>query len=234
MYLVHETCTLYGCQVAGERLSKTAVAERALRLGDDEGLDAVTIRRLAQELGVTPMALYWHFKNKDELLLGVVDHVLADVRADRSAADPWPKQLRAMLAVLVDVMRQHPVLPDLLTAVDKTLAASFSRATDDALALLTQGGFTVQESYWVASYLLQGAIGLVAMQPDCPPALPAGEVAEWRRQRRLALECLPADRFPMLVAFGHTFADEPDLERYYAFGIDLLMSGVEASAAATS
>jgi TetR/AcrR family tetracycline transcriptional repressor len=234
MYLVHETCTLYGCQVAGERLSKTAVAERALRLGDDEGLDAVTIRRLAQELGVTPMALYWHFKNKDELLLGVVDHVLADVRADRSAADPWPKQLRAMLEVLVGVMRRHPVLPDLLNSVDKTLATSFSRATNDALALLTQGGFTVQESYWVASYLLKGAIGLVAMQPDCPPALPAGEVAEWRRQRRIALECLPADQFPMLVAFGQTFADEPDLERYYAFGVDLLMSGVEASAAAIS
>src|SRR5690348_12640763 len=67
MYLVHETCTLYGCQVAGEKLSKAAVAERALRLGDEEGVEAVTIRRLAQELGVTPMALYWHFKNKDDL-----------------------------------------------------------------------------------------------------------------------------------------------------------------------
>src|SRR4051812_103308 len=97
MYLVHETCTLYGCQVATERLSKAAVAERALRLGDEEGLDAVTIRRLAQELGVTPMALYWHFKNKDELLLGIVDHALSAVRADRAASDPWPKQLRAMV-----------------------------------------------------------------------------------------------------------------------------------------
>src|SRR5689334_2373748 len=103
MYLVYETCTLYGCQVAGEKLSRAAVAERALRLGDDEGLDAVTIRRLAQELGVTPMALYWHFKNKDELLLGVINHVLADVRSDRAAADPWAVQLRAMLATLVDV-----------------------------------------------------------------------------------------------------------------------------------
>jgi len=206
------------------------VAERALRLGDDEGLDAVTIRRLAQELGVTPMALYWHFKNKDELLLGVIDHVLADVRSDRGIADPWAKQLRAMLETLVGVMRRHPVLPELLFAVDKARATSFTRATNDSLALLSEAGFSIQEGYWIASYLLHGAIGLVAAQPDCPPALPADEVAEWRRQRRIALECLPADQFPMLVAFGATFAGEPDPERYYAFGIDVLMAGVEATA----
>src|SRR3954471_4164168 len=114
MYFVYQTCTLYGCQVAGERLSKTAVAERALRLGDKEGLEAVTIRRLAQELGVTPMALYWHFKNKDELLVGIVDHALSTVRADRAVADPWPKQLRAMVEALIRAMREHPALADLM------------------------------------------------------------------------------------------------------------------------
>jgi TetR/AcrR family tetracycline transcriptional repressor len=230
MYVVYDTCTLYGCQVAVERLSKTAVAERALRLGDEEGLEAVTIRRLAQELGVTPMALYWHFKNKDELLLGIVDHVLAGVRTDRAAADPWAKQLRAMVEALVAVMRAHPSLPDLLHAIEKTDAMSFTRATDDALALLTRAGFTVQEGYWVASHLLHSAIGLVAGQPDCPSTVPPEQAPEWRRQRRLELERLPADQFPMLVAFGACYAEEPDPERYFAFGIDLLMAGVEATA----
>ena len=230
MYLVHETCTLYGCQVVGERLTKAAVAERALRLGDEEGLEAVTIRRLAQELGVTPMALYWHFKNKDELLLGIVDHVLADLRADREAADPWQQQLRAMVEVLVGAMRAHPSLPDLLHAVDKGAAPSFNRATDDALALLARAGFDVQEGYWVSMYLLHGAIGLVAGQPDCPANVPAEQAPEWRRQKRLAFERLPADQFPMLVAFAGCYAEEPDPERYFAFGIDLLMSSVEATA----
>jgi AcrR family transcriptional regulator len=206
------------------------VAERALRLGDEEGLDAITIRRLAQELGVTPMALYWHFKNKEELLLGIVDHALTGVRADRSADDPWQKQLRAMVEAVVDVMRRHPVLPDLLHVADKKEATSFARASDDALAVLGRAGFGVQEGYWIATYLLHGAIGLVEGQPDCPPTLPAAEVTEWRRQRRIELECLPADRFPMLVKYGATLADEPDPERYYAFGIDLLVAGVEATA----
>ncbi|GGQ50522.1 TetR/AcrR family transcriptional regulator [Couchioplanes azureus] len=218
--------------MAVERLSKAAVAERALRLGDEEGLEAVTVRRLAKELGVTPMALYWHFKNKDELLLGIVDHAFAGVRADRAATDPWPRQLRAMMETLVTVMREHPILPDLLMSVEKDQVESFSRATDDALALLTQAGFTVEEGYWAASYLLHGAIGLVAGQPGCPARVPPGEAAEWRRQRRLQLERLPADRFPMLVAFAETYHREPDIDRYFAFGVDLLLSAVEATARA--
>src|SRR6201987_4268065 len=101
------------------RLSKATVVERALALADAGGLEAITIRRLAQELGVTPMALYWHFKNKDELLLGLTDHVMADVRADRSATDPWPTQVPAMAEALGRAMPAPPCLPDLLTAVDK-------------------------------------------------------------------------------------------------------------------
>jgi AcrR family transcriptional regulator len=213
-------------------LTKAAVAERALRLGDEDGLEAVTIRRLAQELGVTPMALYWHFKNKDELLLGIVDHMLSGVRTDRAGTDPWQRQLRTMVEALVGLMRAHPTLSELLFSVEKNRSASFTRATDDALALLTHAGFTVQESYWVASQLMHGAIGLISAQPDCPSVVPPAQAPEWRRQRRLELERLPADEFPMLVAFSATYKDEPDPDRYFRFGVDLLMAGVEAMARA--
>ncbi|BCY13955.1 TetR family transcriptional regulator [Actinoplanes sp. L3-i22] len=213
-----------------ERLSKATVAERALRLADEEGLDAITIRRLAKELGVTPMALYWHFKNKDELLLGVVDYVLSDVRSDRTAGDPWQKQLRAILETVIGVMRAHPSLPDLLHSTDKTQTPNFTRATNDTLALLGAAGFDVEESYWIAMYLLNGAMGLVGGQPDCPASVPADQADEWRRQKRVQLECLPADRFPMMIEFAKTYRRAPDVERYYAFGLDLLISGVESMA----
>ena len=52
------------------RLSKRAVVDRALELADTDGVEALTIRRLAQDLGVTPMALYWHFRSKEALLEG--------------------------------------------------------------------------------------------------------------------------------------------------------------------
>jgi TetR/AcrR family transcriptional regulator, tetracycline repressor protein len=218
--------------VVGERLTRAAVAERALRLADAEGLEALTIRRLAQELGVTPMALYWHFKNKDELLLGITDHALGAVKATRDPHDPWQRQLRAMVEALVALMREHPCLPALLQVVDKQQAASFARATNDALALLEQAGFELRESYWVAGYLLQGATALVAGEPErCPADLSQAEAAEWRRQRRLALEKLPPDEYPMVVSFARTLEHEPDLKHYYDLGVDLIMAGVEAVSA---
>jgi TetR/AcrR family transcriptional regulator, tetracycline repressor protein len=213
-----------------EKLTRTAVLERAAKLADAEGLDTVTIRRLAQELGVTPMALYWHFKNKDELLVGLADHLLDGVKATRSPDDPWLQQLRAMVEALLDVMRVHPSLPELLMLIDKSHATAFTRATNDALDLLSRGGYDLEEGYWVSSYLLHGAIGLVEAQPGCPTTMTPPEAEEWRRQRRLALESLPVGQFPMMVAFAGTLQREPDIERYFAFGIDVLMSGVEAMA----
>jgi AcrR family transcriptional regulator len=228
MYFVYETRTLYSCQVVTDRLTRAAVLERAAKLADADGLDAVTIRRLAQELGVTPMALYWHFKNKDELLVGLADHLLADVKATRDPGDPWLKQLRAMVESLLVVIRAHPSLTELLMLIDKRYATAFTRATNDALALLKDAGFDIEEGYWVSSYLLHGVIGLVEAQPGCPTTMGPAEADEWRRQRRLQLESLPADQFPMMVAFAGTFAREPDVERYFAFGLDLLMSAVDA------
>jgi TetR/AcrR family transcriptional regulator, tetracycline repressor protein len=224
-------CTLYSCQVVTDRLSRATVAEHALKLADAEGLDSVTIRRLAQELGVTPMALYWHFKNKDELLLGIADHVLAGVKATRDPGDPWLEQLRAMVEALVGVMREHLSLPALFQLVNKEQSASFTRAMNDALELLTRGGLGLDQAHWTASYLLQGSIGLVAAQPGCPTMMTPEQATEWRRQKRLTLEKLPPGEYGMLVAFARTLEREPDIEQYYQFGVDLLMAAVETAAA---
>ncbi|GGN61276.1 TetR family transcriptional regulator [Actinoplanes lobatus] len=218
--------------MTGDRLTKAAVAERALRLADEEGLEAVTVRRLAKELGVTPMALYWHFKNKDELFLGMVDHMLSGVRSDPRAGESWQKRLRAVVETVIGVMRAHPSLPTLLHSVDKTRTESFNRATNDTLALLTEAGFTVEEGFWVATYLLNGCIGIVGAQPGCPPGLPPEQEPEWRRQKRVQLEGMPAARFPMMIELAASYRDEPDMERYYAFCADLLLAAVESMAAA--
>jgi TetR/AcrR family transcriptional regulator, tetracycline repressor protein len=216
--------------VGSDRLTRAAVAEHALKLADAEGLDSVTIRRLAQELGVTPMALYWHFKNKDELFVGLVDHALAGVKATRDPSDPWQHQLRSMVESLIAVMREHPSLTDLLHGMELREAVSFARATNDALELLTRGGYGLDEGYWAASYLLHGCIGLVSAQPGCPSTMTPPEATEWRRQKRLALELLPRDEYPMLVAFARTLESEPDVERYYQFGVDLLIGAITSSA----
>ena len=66
------------------------MVDRALALGDAEGLEAVTIRRMRHELGVTPMALYWHFRNKEELLAGLADQIWAELDTDVDPSAAWP------------------------------------------------------------------------------------------------------------------------------------------------
>ena len=214
-----------------ERLSRLSLVEKAVELADAESLESVTVRRLAQELGVTPMALYWHVKNKDQLLVCVADHLLTEVTAEFDAAAPWNARLRVMVEALVGVMRRHRYMPGLFTMVEKQELPSFRRATDTALNLLCEAGFTLSEGYSVSIYLLHGAMALVDSEPGHPEACSPEQAAESRRQKRLALELLPADQFPRIVEYARTMEEEPDVDAYYAFGLDLLMSGVEAMAA---
>ena len=136
------TCTSYSCQVTSSsrtagtkpepgpadadrtRLTKSAVVDRALQLADSVGLDALTIRKLATELGVTPMALYWHFRSKEELLTGLVERVWSEIDPDVDRSAPWPDQLRTMFESLLAVLRAHPAASKLLLEFNRLTEAS--------------------------------------------------------------------------------------------------------------
>src|SRR5579884_2540999 len=116
-------CTMYSCQVTttanrsdepeGDkpRLSKRTVTENALKLADADGLDALTIRKLAQHLGVTPMALYWHFRSKEDLLEGVAEQVWGELDTNVDPEAPWWAQLQRLLESLVGTLRANPAAP---------------------------------------------------------------------------------------------------------------------------
>jgi len=96
------------------RLSKRAVTDAALKLADADGLDALTIRKLAQHLGVTPMALYWHFRSKEDLLEGMAEQVWGEIDVNIDPAVPWWAQLQGLLESLVSLLRAHPAAAQLL------------------------------------------------------------------------------------------------------------------------
>ena len=122
------------------KLSRSAVVGRALALADSAGLEALTIRRLATELGVTPMALYWHFRSKEELIAGVADRIWGEIRTDVDRSSPWPDQLRMMLESLIDVLRSHASASALLLNSEK-LGPSHWQATETTLEILRTAGF---------------------------------------------------------------------------------------------
>ena len=213
------------------KLTAQAILDRALEIGDAEGLDAVTIRRLAADLGVTPMALYWHFKNKDQLLIGMADHLILGFGVKGGDDRPWRDRLRELVEGLVRVLRTHPCAKNVLEQVDQGAVPSFLAVWNEALGLARTAGFTVEECCLISKYLLQSAISIA----DAPVRFRSGhtseEIAEIVRVKRLGLQSLPAEKYPNLVEMAGPMVEGMTADFYDSFGVDLVIGGVEALAA---
>ena len=211
------------------RLSKRAVTDRALKLADAEGLDALTIRKLAQDLGVTPMALYWHFRSKEELLEGVAERVWGEIDVNVDPAAPWPDQLAGILRSLVSVLRAHPSAPRLVQEHEKRNEAAL-RATEITLEILRGAGFDPRYASQIARSALWTGITLVMSEPGYHPELSHEEHAERLRRAQIELALLPAAKYPRLVecAAPMTACDDPEF--HYRLGIEVFIDGVRAAA----
>jgi TetR/AcrR family tetracycline transcriptional repressor len=211
-------------------LTPRTVVEGALALVDAEGLGAVTIRRLARELGVTPMALYWHFRNKDELLGGVAARIFEEVDLSVDASATWEEQLRALLGSMVGVLRAHPSAAILLST--RTVSSEGGlRATEVLLDILRRGGFSPAEATQVARHALSTITNLVGGEPGVVARGESEETIDARRRARLFLESLPPGRYPRLVEAAAPLSEGVAPDDYFGFGLDLLLAGIEAMAA---
>jgi TetR/AcrR family tetracycline transcriptional repressor len=209
------------------RLSKEVVVERGLALADAEGLDALTIRRLATELGVTPMALYWHFRNKEELLAALGDQVWRELDTDIDLAAPWHVQMRALLDSLLTVLRSHPCASQVILEGEKQSDAALI-AIETALDVLRRGGFDPEHAAEIARDALWTGLMLV-MSEGFKPGLTEAQRAEEQRLARVRLALLPPDRFPRLVEAAVPLSScEPDF--HYKLGVDVFIAGVQAMA----
>jgi TetR/AcrR family transcriptional regulator, tetracycline repressor protein len=210
------------------RLSKRAVVDRALKLADTEGLDALTIRRLAQDLGVTPMALYWHFRSKEDLLEGMAEHVWGEIEVNVDPSIPWWAQLQGGLESLLRMLRAHPSAPQLVLEHEKRNEAAL-RATEAALEILLSAGFDPQHAAEIARSTLWTGITLVMSEAGYRPELSDEERAEWNRRSELELAMLPAARYPHLVQCAAPMANcDPDF--HYRLGVEMFIAGVRAMA----
>lgn len=213
------------------KLTAEAIVGKALEIGDAEGLDAVTIRRLATDLGVTPMALYWHFKNKEQLLIGMADHLIAGFAPKEADERPWQEQLRDLVLGLIRVLRRYPCAKNLLEQIDQTAVPSFLAVWDRALGLARSAGFTSEESCLITKYLLQSAISIADAPVHFRPGRTPEEVAELVRVKRVSLQTLPSDKYPNLVAMARPMVEGLGEEFYDGFGVDLVLGGIAALAA---
>ncbi len=216
------------------KLSRAAVIERALEVADNDGLDALTIRHLATELGVTPMALYWHFRSKEELIAGLADRLWAEIRTDVDDTSHWSDRLRTMLESLIAVLRAHSSASALLLNSEK-LGPSHWDATEKTLDILRSAGFDPERATEIAKSALWTGLSLVMSEPGFDSGLDPAERAEVMRRKQVELASLPPARYPRLVeaAVPMTSCDD-NAEFHYRFGVDLFIAGVRTLAPGTS
>lgn len=233
------TCTVYNCQEMAKEnrqnatnrvtLTPRAVVEGALALADAEGLEAVTIRRLARELGVTPMALYWHFRSKDELLEGMAASVFEEIDLSVDTSATWQEQLRVLLGSMIGVLRIHPSTAILLST--RTVSSESSLlATEVALDILRRGGFSPTEATQITRHALSTITNLVSGEPGVVAREESRELIDSRRRARLFLGSLPPERYPRLVEAATPLSEGVNPDAYFTFGLDLLLAGIEAMA----
>jgi AcrR family transcriptional regulator len=248
-------------QVAQRKpLTRQLLIEQALALADAHGLEAVSIRRLAKELGVTPMALYWHVRNKNELLDGMVDRIYAAFDGTIDAAAPWQAQFRSLMNQLIAVFRTHPAAAALLQSRD-TYSESSLRVNEMALDILHRAGLSPFEAARVMRHAVAMATGVAGDAAMFSGRTPAADREEATRgspgsfaaqpAQRYPLEATrvlqqqedvergspsevalqPEARYPRIVEAAAAIRERSDPDAYCTFAVDLLLAGIEALAA---
>ncbi len=179
---------------------------------------------------MTPMALYWHFGSKDELLEGMAAGIFEEIDLSTDASATWQEQLRALLGSMLDVLRAHPSTAVLLST--RTVSSEGSlRATEVLLDVLGRAGFSPAEATQVARHAVSAVTSLVSGEPGVVAREEPEGMLEARRRARLFLESLPPERYPRLVEAAMPLSEGVAPDAYFAFGLDLLLAGIEAMAA---
>jgi AcrR family transcriptional regulator len=216
-------------------LTRAAIVRRAVKIGEAEGLDAVSLRRLASEFGVTPMALYRHVRDKQDLINAMAELVMEglDLTVGFRASMSWTDRVRRALLNYRDQMDERPLALQLQIAYGGDNIAAFWRPIEDVLGILLSAGFKPTDAailIRIVSNLLAGYLLLV--RPARPNAQPQGNIDRGllRKRFELGLLSLRRDQFPNTVATARGLADvwagEPD--RSWPDTVDLLVFGLEA------
>ena len=207
-------------------LTRDAILDRALAVADAEGIEAVGVRRLARELDVTPMALYWHFDGKDALLHALADRLLGRLDLSLDERTEWPEQLRAFVVSLSAVLRAHPSAAVLIGSLPTVASENALRATEVALDILRRAGFSPEEAAHITTQIVRTTTAMVIADLDEVPA--AGEPAG---DKEAFLRALPPERFPRVIEAAGPLSAPEDPESFYELVIELVLAGIEAAAA---
>jgi len=226
-----------------EPISREAIVTAAIRLLDREGLAALSMRRLAEELGTGAASLYWHVGSKDGLLDLVFDELIGEEQVPGADPSRWQEQLKDIARAQRRISLRHPYLvrisigripmgPNALRFSERVIAILRAGGLPPRLAvqgylllIATVNGFTVDET----GVDDDGPAGPDGNAPPSDPAI-RQEAADMARDY---VASLPAEQFPNMVALADEFAFADADERFEML-IDIFVDGLARRAAVSS
>jgi TetR/AcrR family transcriptional regulator, tetracycline repressor protein len=209
-----------------EPLTRERVITTALRLMDEEGLESVTMRRIGRELGVEAMSLYNHVADKDDILAGICEHVLAGFRV--ADVEDWTEAARLGAREYRRLLREHPKVITLMTGQKGAFTNPESlRGYEFALDVFARAGLTGAEG--VKAFHAFGGFILGFVMFELGLTLAGEDNQDAQGHEAMARLVGSADLPRLREALPHFL--ECDDEEQFEFGLDLLIEGLRARAA---
>jgi AcrR family transcriptional regulator len=205
------------------RLSRERVLRAAITHADAGGIEALTMRTLAEELGVAPMALYRHIANKDDLVDAMVDVVFSEVDLPASTAG-WKTAMRQRAISAREVLSRHRWAIGLMESRTNPGPGNL-RHHDAVIGTLRAAGFTTEMAAHAYSLVDSYIYGFALTQMNLPFDTSA-EVAEVAQNM---LQPFPVNEYPNLVEFITEHAMKPgyDYGDEFVYGLDVILDGLE-------
>jgi AcrR family transcriptional regulator len=205
------------------RLSRERVLSAAIAHADAGGLEALSMRALAEMLDVAPMALYRHVANKDDLIDAMVDVVFSEIGVPSGGGD-WQTAMRQRAIAVRDALARHRWAIGLMESRRSPGPANL-RHHDAVIGRLRAAGFSIEMAAHAYS-LLDGYIYGFALTKMSLPFESGAEVADVAKSM---LEPFPVNEYPNLVEFITQHAMKPDYDYgdEFEYGLDVILEGLE-------
>jgi AcrR family transcriptional regulator len=202
-------------------LDRDQVLGAAMRLADEGGLEAISMRKLGQVLGVEAMSLYKHVANKDDILDGLVELVSADFEVP-SSGEPWKTAIRQSAVSARAVLLAHPWASSLIESRSSPGAARM-RYLDSVVGTLRAAGFSMPIVAQAVMALDSHTYGFVLQELAWP-----FDASSARDSAGAFAEALPPDAYRNLAAMAELVMASPDgTVADFTFGLDLILDGLE-------
>ncbi|WP_441249566.1 TetR/AcrR family transcriptional regulator [Kitasatospora sp. McL0602] len=212
---------------AGSQLTPEAIIEASLRIAARGSADAFTVRRLGEELGADPTAIYRHFRDKDELLLSVADRTLGEVLDSIPPGLDWKGRLRALADASLAVALKYPAVSSIMASRTTRRSNEF-RVVELILGAVTEAGLDGADAavhYRMVGDSLLAYVGQRAAYLLFDPEVRAADESSWTREYRL----VDAHGFPHITRLGQQLAEVTHDQIFHA-RVEALITAIEQQA----